>query len=103
VSYVQSYKMCSLVTMLQDETKLCDSTVVGKCWQIALNERNLNFYISSRLKCNYDGLKSILGIQIRIRLSLDLFGRILILQGAMAVCSAIFHAGSQIGIRVVDL
>jgi hypothetical protein len=40
-------------------------------------------------------------IQIRIRLSLDLFGQIRILQGAMAVRCAIFHAHSQIGIRVV--
>jgi hypothetical protein len=39
--------------------------------------------------------------QIWVRLSLDLFGRNRILQGAMAVCSAIFHARSQIRIRVV--
>jgi hypothetical protein len=42
-----------------------------------------------------------LGIQIWIRLNLDLFGRLRILQGALAVCSAIFYAHSQIGIRVV--
>jgi hypothetical protein len=43
-----------------------------------------------------------LRIQVRIRLNLDLFGRIQILQGAMAVCSAIFHDQSQIGIQVAE-
>jgi hypothetical protein len=28
LSYVQNHKMYTLVTMLQDETKLCDSTVL---------------------------------------------------------------------------
>jgi hypothetical protein len=42
-----------------------------------------------------------LGIHIRIRLNLDLFRQIRILQGAMAVHGAISHARSQIGIRVV--
>jgi hypothetical protein len=64
-------------------------------------KENLNFYVSSWLKWNYDGLKSMSGIQIRIRLSLDLFGRIQIFQGAMAVHGVISHACSQIGIRVV--
>jgi hypothetical protein len=38
---------------------------------------------------------------ILIRLNMDLFGHIRILQGTMAVRSAIFHARSQIGIRFV--
>jgi hypothetical protein len=42
-----------------------------------------------------------LEIHIRIRLKLYHFGQIRILQGAMVVCGAIFHACIQIRIRVV--
>jgi hypothetical protein len=42
-----------------------------------------------------------LGIQNQIRLNLDFFRRIWILQGAMAVHGTIYHACSQIGIRAV--
>jgi hypothetical protein len=51
--------------------------------------------------CNYDEFKLMLGFQIQIRLDPDLFYRNQILQGAMAVCSEIFHARNLIGIRVV--
>jgi hypothetical protein len=63
---------------------------------------NLNFYISTSQKCKYDELKLMIGLQIRVRLDLDLFDRIQILQGAMAICGAIFHARIPIGIRVVE-
>jgi hypothetical protein len=42
-----------------------------------------------------------LGIQIRVRLDLDLFNRIQILQGALGVRGAIFQACNPMGIRVV--
>jgi hypothetical protein len=42
-----------------------------------------------------------LGIQIWIKLNLDLFGQIRILQEAMVVRGAIFHVRNQIGIQVV--
>jgi hypothetical protein len=42
-----------------------------------------------------------LGFQIRIMLDPDLFYRIQILQGAMGVRGAIFHARIPIGIRLV--
>jgi hypothetical protein len=42
-----------------------------------------------------------LGIQFQIRLDPDLFGEIQILQRAIAVHGAIFHACIPIGIRVV--
>jgi hypothetical protein len=62
---------------------------------------NLSFYISTSQKCKYDVLKLMLGYQIWIRLDPDLFDRILILQGDMAVHSEIFYARITIGIRVV--
>jgi hypothetical protein len=62
---------------------------------------NFNFYHSASHKCKYDELKLMLGFQIRIRLDPDLFDRIPILQGAMAVCSAIFHARIPIRIQVL--
>jgi hypothetical protein len=46
-------------------------------------KENLIFYYSTLFKCNYDELKLMLGLQIRIRLDLDFFDRIQILQGAM--------------------
>jgi hypothetical protein len=42
-----------------------------------------------------------LGFKIEIRLDPDLFDQIQILQGAMGVRGAIFHARILIGIRVV--
>jgi hypothetical protein len=63
-------------------------------------KENLNFYHSTSHKCKYDELKLMLGFQIWIRLDLDLFDQIRILQGAMGVRSAIFHAHIPIGIRV---
>jgi hypothetical protein len=48
-----------------------------------------NFYVNTSQKCKHDGLKSMVGIQIRIRLDLD-FGPSRILEGAFAVCGAIF-------------
>jgi hypothetical protein len=62
---------------------------------------NRNFYISTSQKCKYDKLKLSLGFQIRINLDPDLFDRIKILQGAMAVYSEIFHDCIPIGIWVV--
>jgi hypothetical protein len=62
---------------------------------------NLNFYIITLQKCKYDELKLMLMAQIRLRLDPDLFDRIQILQGAIAVCGAIFHAHIPIRIRVV--
>jgi hypothetical protein len=49
----------------------------------------------------YGGLKSTLGIWKQIRLDLDLFGQIQILERAMAVRGLIFHTHSQIGIPVI--
>jgi hypothetical protein len=43
-------------------------------------KENLIFYHSTLLKCKYDELKLMLGFQVRIRLDLDLFDRIRILQ-----------------------
>jgi hypothetical protein len=43
-----------------------------------------------------------LGFQIQIRLDPDLFNQICILQGAVGVHGAIFHARIPIGIRVVS-
>jgi hypothetical protein len=45
--------------------------------------------------------KLMLGFQIQIRLDPDLFDQIRILQGAMGVCSAIFHVRIPIGFQVV--
>jgi hypothetical protein len=47
----------------------------------------------------YEGLKSLLGIMIQIRLDPDLFGHIRILERARAVRGLIFQPRSQIGIR----
>jgi hypothetical protein len=62
---------------------------------------NLNFYPSTLHKCKYDELKIMLEFQILIKLDPDLFDRIWIFQGAMAVRVANFHAGIPIGIQVV--
>jgi hypothetical protein len=62
---------------------------------------SLNFYISTSQKCKYYELKFMIGFQIRIRLDPDLYDRIRILQGAMAVRGEIIHARIPIGIRVV--
>jgi hypothetical protein len=69
--------------------------------QLAALKEHLNFYISASQKCTYDGLKSMLEIEIQIKLNLVLFGRIQILQEVMAVPGVIFHAPSQIGILVI--
>jgi hypothetical protein len=63
----------------------------------ATMKENLNFYHSILHNCKYDELKLMLGFQIRIRLDPDLFDQIQILQGAMGVCGAIFHARIPIG------
>jgi hypothetical protein len=49
----------------------------------------------------YDRLKFLLGFQIVIRLDLDLFGQIRIIERDMAVRGLTFHHRSQIGIRVI--
>jgi hypothetical protein len=77
---------------------------VGECWHIvgrATIKENLNFYHTTSHKCKYDELKLMLGFQIRLRLDPDLFDQIRILQEAMGVRGAIFHASIPIGIRVV--
>jgi hypothetical protein len=68
--------------------------------RLASFKENANFYVNNLQKCKYDGLKSMVGIQIQNRLDLDLFGIIQILQGALAVRGAIFQARRQIGILV---
>jgi hypothetical protein len=67
----------------------------------ATTKENLNFYHSTLHKYKYDELKLMLGFQIRIRLDLDLFYQIWILQGAMGVGGAIFYARILIGIQFV--
>jgi hypothetical protein len=61
----------------------------------------LDYYYSALQKCIYNRLKSILGIRILIWLDPDLFGQIWIFKRAMAVRGLIFHARSQVGIRVI--
>jgi hypothetical protein len=69
--------------------------------RLATLKENRNFYISTLQKCEYDGLKLILGIQIRIRLDPDLFGQFRILKREMAVRGAIFHTRIPFGIVAI--
>jgi hypothetical protein len=70
-------------------------------WDLPQWKKTVIFYNGTSQKCKYVELKLMLGFQIRIRLETDLFDWIEILQGAMAVCIAIFHARIPTEFRVV--
>jgi hypothetical protein len=63
-------------------------------------DKEHGFYVGISQKCVYYRLKSRLLIRIQIRLDLDLFDQIRVLQRDMAVWGRIIHPRSQSGIRV---